>query len=115
MTGPCERGTPDGTRRKPLASACELCGSQENIEVHHVRALKDLRRKGRVARPYWVGIMAARQRKMLVTCRSCHADIHAGRVVRRVNAEIAEDTGELGAPKGARPVRGGADGKVLTE
>ena len=28
---------------------------------------------------------------------------------------IAEDTGELGAPKGARPVRGGADGKVLTE
>ena len=28
---------------------------------------------------------------------------------------IAEDTGEPGAPKGARPVRGGADGKVLTE
>jgi len=100
--------------RRLLANACELCGSQENIEVHHVRALKDLRRKGRVARPYWVEIMAARQRKTLVTCRSCHADIHAGRPVRRVNADIAEDTGELGAPKGARPVRGGADGKVLT-
>ena len=28
---------------------------------------------------------------------------------------LAEDTGEPGAPKGARPVRGGADGKVLTE
>src|SRR3982751_972114 len=28
---------------------------------------------------------------------------------------IAEDTGEPGAPKGARPVRGGADGKVPTE
>jgi hypothetical protein len=28
--------------------------------------------------------------------------------------DLAEDTGELGAPKGARPVRGGADGKVLT-
>ena len=27
---------------------------------------------------------------------------------------FAEDTGEPGAPKGARPVRGGADGKVLT-
>ena len=46
-----------------------------------------------------------------------------GREVREMrNAEpvlgiirIAEDTGELGAPKGARPVRGGADGKVLTE
>src|SRR3954467_14219127 len=28
---------------------------------------------------------------------------------------IAEDTGEPGAPKGARPVRGGADGKGPTE
>src|SRR5215210_457114 len=28
---------------------------------------------------------------------------------------IAADTVEPGAPKGARPVRGGADGKVLTE
>ncbi len=26
------------------------------------------------------GKMAARQRKTLVTCRRCHADIHAGRV-----------------------------------
>ena len=29
-----------------LANACELCGSQENIQVHHVRGLKDLHRKG---------------------------------------------------------------------
>jgi RNA-directed DNA polymerase len=28
---------------------------------------------------------------------------------------LRRDTGEPGAPKGARPVRGGADGKVLTE
>ena len=27
---------------------------------------------------------------------------------------LRRDTGELGAPKGARPVRGGADGKVPT-
>ena len=93
--------------RRLLANTCELCGSQENIEVHHVRALKDLRRKGRVARPYWVEIMAARQRKTLVTCHACHADIHAGRLVRRITSAVAADTGEPGAPKGARPVRGG--------
>jgi hypothetical protein len=98
--------------RRLLANTCELCGSQENVEVHHVRALKDLHRKGRTARPYWVEIMATRQRKTLVTCRACHADIHAGRPVQRIPSAILEDTGEPGAPKGARPVRRGAVGKV---
>src|SRR3954468_23781984 len=31
------------------------------------------------------------------------------------SSALRRDTGEPGAPKGARPVRGGADGKVLTE
>lgn len=30
--------------RRLLANTCELCGSQENVQVHHVRALKDLNR-----------------------------------------------------------------------
>jgi group II intron reverse transcriptase/maturase len=98
--------------RRLLANTCELCGSQENVEVHHVRALKDLHRKGRTARPYWVEIMATRQRKTLVTCHACHADIHAGRPVRRITSAVVADTGEPGAPKGASPVRGGAVGKV---
>jgi group II intron reverse transcriptase/maturase len=96
-----------------LANTCELCGSQDSIQVHHVRALKDLQRRGRAARPHWVEIMAARRRKTLVTCRTCHADIHAGRPARRASTAASDDTGEPGAPKGARPVRGGADGKVL--
>jgi group II intron reverse transcriptase/maturase len=98
--------------RRLLANTCELCGSQEDIEVHHVRALKDLQRKGQRPRPFWIEVMAARQRKTLVTCRTCHADIHAGRPLRCTSSAIVEDTGEPGAPKGARPVRGGAVGKV---
>jgi hypothetical protein len=98
--------------RRLLASTCELCGSQEDIEVHHIRALKDLQRKGQQPRPFWIQVMAARQRKTLVTCRTCHADIHAGRPLRCTLSTILEDTGEPGAPKGARPVRGGAVGKV---
>ena len=31
----------------------------------------------------------------------------------RESTAASDDTGEPGAPKGARPVRGGADGKVL--
>ncbi len=65
-----------------LANACELCGSQEQVQVHHIRALKDVQRKGRAPRPVWVELMAARRRKTLVVCRRCHWDIHAGRAQR---------------------------------
>ena len=64
------------------AQSCELCGSQQNVEVHHIRALKDLKRKGRAERPKWVEVMAARRRKTLVVCQKCHKDIHAGRLNR---------------------------------
>ena len=30
-----------------LADTCELCGSMVKVQVHHIRALKDLRKKGR--------------------------------------------------------------------
>jgi len=65
--------------KRLLADICELCGSREHVEVHHIRALKDLERKGQAERPRWVQIMAARRRKTLVACRKCHNDIHAGR------------------------------------
>lgn len=71
--------------RRLMANTCELCGSQENVQVHHVRALKDLHKKGRTQPPYWVQIMATRQRKTLVVCQQCHMDIHAGRVTQRTN------------------------------
>jgi hypothetical protein len=65
--------------KRLLAQTCELCGAREDIHVHHIRALKDLQRPGRVARPAWMQVMAARRRKTLVVCQTCHADIHAGR------------------------------------
>jgi len=66
-----------------LAQACELCGSGTKVEVHHVRALKDLNPKGRQNPPQWVVRMASRRRKTLVVCRACHEDIHAGRPTKR--------------------------------
>jgi group II intron reverse transcriptase/maturase len=66
--------------RRLLANRCELCGSTENIQVHHVRGLKDLQVKGRAEKPFWAQVMAARKRKTLVTCEKCHDDIHAGRL-----------------------------------
>lgn len=66
-----------------LADNCELCGSTQQVEVHHVRALKDLNPRGREHPPEWVARMAARRRKTLVVCRVCHEDIHAGRPTRQ--------------------------------
>ena len=72
--------------RRLLAQTCELCGAQEQIQVHHVRALKDLRHEGQAARPLWVRMMAAHQRKTLVVCHACHVAIHAGRPTRQPTA-----------------------------
>jgi group II intron reverse transcriptase/maturase len=55
-----------------LAETCELCGSQDRTQVHHIRALRDLRKWGQKEQPSWVQIMASRQRKTLVVCFNCH-------------------------------------------
>jgi group II intron reverse transcriptase/maturase len=66
-----------------LADTCEYCGAQERCQTHHVRALKDLQVKGRKPRPRWMELMAARQRKTMVVCKTCHEDITHGRPMRR--------------------------------
>jgi len=69
--------------KRLLADRCELCGSRDRVEVHHIRALKDLDQKGRREKPIWAKVMSARRRKTLVVCKSCHEDIHAGRLVSK--------------------------------
>ena len=66
--------------RRLLANQCELCGLTEDIEVHHIRKLKDLRRRyaGRPAPPTWAVRMMEMRRKTLVVCKQCHQVIHAG-------------------------------------
>jgi len=66
-----------------LADTCEYCGAHERCQVHHVRALKDLQVKGRRPKPRWMVLMAARQRKTMVVCKTCHEDITYGRPMRR--------------------------------
>jgi group II intron reverse transcriptase/maturase len=63
------------------ANTCEVCGSTDRCEVHHVRKLADLKNRwrGRKQKPAWVVRMIALQRKTLVACKSCHNAIHAGR------------------------------------
>jgi hypothetical protein len=72
--------------KRLLASTCEYCGATADtahIEVHHIRALKDLKAYDGREKPAWVKIMAARKRKTLVLCVTCHQDVTYGRPMRR--------------------------------
>jgi hypothetical protein len=62
-----------------LAQECELCRSQDKIEVHHIRKLANLKQKNGVAQSKWKVRMSERGRKTLIVCRKCHTDIHQGR------------------------------------
>ncbi len=72
--------------KRLLAQKCEQCGATSRtdpIEVHHIRALKDLEKYPGREKPRWVKIMAARRRKTLILCRTCHQDVQYGRPLRR--------------------------------
>ena len=57
------------------AQQCEFCGQKDNLEMHHVRKLKDLKGKER-----WEVVMIAKQRKTMAVCHQCHRKIHAGKM-----------------------------------
>jgi len=77
--------------KRLLARECEHCGATDHIEVHHIRALKGLQKDTGREKPEWVKIMAARRRKTLVLCRTCHQDVTYGRPMRRVKAQGGQE------------------------
>lgn len=83
--------------RRLTAEECELCGSRDTIQVHHIRKLADLKRKWGKEPPGWVRRMAEMRRKTLVVCHACHVNIHAGRPTRTRQDRPVEATGEPGA------------------
>jgi len=58
-----------------LADTCEICQRTGQVEVHHIRKLKDLGAPG-LPQPQWAKAMAKRRRKSLVVCADCHDLIH---------------------------------------
>jgi hypothetical protein len=64
--------------RRLQAKRCELCGANENCQVHHVRKLVDIKRKWHnQEKPAWVKKMIALRRRTLIVCATCHEEIHA--------------------------------------
>ena len=54
---------------------CAVCGSDYKIEMHHIRAMKDIKNK-KGTLEY---IMAKRYRKQIPVCRNCHMSHHSGK------------------------------------
>jgi len=55
-----------------LADFCELCGSDKDVEVHHVRKMNNLHEYPGRPKPEWVKRMIALRRKTLLLCKRCH-------------------------------------------
>jgi group II intron reverse transcriptase/maturase len=72
-----------------LNNICGWCGSQD-IEMHHVRAMKDLHEYPGRPKPEWVKRMIALRRKTIPLCRSCHMDVQYGRPMRREPISLEE-------------------------
>jgi group II intron reverse transcriptase/maturase len=73
-----------------LADHCELCGNTEDVQVHHVRKMKNLHEYPGRPKPEWVKRMIALRRKTLLLCRTCHEDVDHGLPLRREKIELAE-------------------------
>ena len=57
-------------------NTCEWCKAEtRDIEIHHVRKLKDLSGKAE-----WERHMIARKRKTMALCHSCHVKLHNGKL-----------------------------------
>lgn len=61
---------------------CEIPGCENTaVQGHHIRALKDLKRKYGKGKqvPLWVEAMISRKRKSLMVCAHHHQEIHGGK------------------------------------
>jgi group II intron reverse transcriptase/maturase len=62
-----------------LNDTCEVCGDKKNVQMHHVRHVRDLNKKGKREMPLWMKVMIMRKRKSIPLCKGCHDDVHHNR------------------------------------
>ena len=55
-------------------NVCCLCGSDKDVQQHHIHGLKDIEK----TYPSWLKMKIALTRKTIPVCRECHRKIHSG-------------------------------------
>ena len=72
---------------------CELCGSRDNLQVHHIEPLEPYERRSVNEKN--------RQENLMVLCRACHIKIHSEERHKRKMEQERETiikTGQLELP-----------------
>jgi group II intron reverse transcriptase/maturase len=59
-----------------LNDSCEICGAKENVQMHHIRKLRDLNKQGKREMPLWMRVMISRKRKSIPLCKRHHDETH---------------------------------------
>lgn len=67
-----------GKLTKGLALKCQLCGTLEKVEMHHLRNVSDIRNKIRTGKITWAQWNGAVERKQIPLCKNHHNLIHKG-------------------------------------
>jgi len=62
--------------RSQFDEPCAICGTLDNIEIHHLRSVKDVRVKTRTYAQWTGGFL----RKSIPLCKSHHVQLHAGKL-----------------------------------
>lgn len=98
-----KHGSPHSNAARIKRGQCELCGEKSNnIRMHHVRKLKDLK-----GQSDWEKLMIKMRRKSLAVCKDCHDKIH--------NESLRLVDREPYTPRGVRAVREGVVSKPAVE
>lgn len=63
--------------RRDLNGVCTICGVTENIEIHHVKALR--KNNVLIKKDFLSKMMSSMNRKQIPLCRVCHQKVHSGK------------------------------------
>lgn len=66
---------------------CAVCGSYEDIQMHHVRALKDIAKSTNAIHKYMIAI----ERKQIPVCREHHLKLHGGNWSNKPSKVVSEN------------------------
>lgn len=65
-----------------LDQPCAICGGEDNVEMHHIRSVKDVRYKINKGKASFAHIQGAQFRKQVPLCRIHHDMLHGGNLNR---------------------------------
>jgi nicotine oxidoreductase len=72
---------------------CVICGTEENLEIHHIRSIKEVRVKAR-SYAQWVGGFL---RKTIPLCKAHHLALHSGNLSHSEVVMLASYKGKMDA------------------